>query len=299
MIKKYVLFTNPTEVQRFIGKNEIPPHPDSDIFVVMKKNRQRISSSKPGILFDKHKLGKTEDNSQDSYQRLNPEIRSYLLPTSEQRLKKLRTKRRRIRSHFGGYENMSLVAITVSWRPWGPSILIGIKFRISANNGIKAIDVSESYICDKILPEQRDIAAINYALITAIQLMIHGIKTDLYYDSQVMDSATWQSQPDWDNPQARLFAALSQHFPKIEYTPSSKGWFIERMREKLEDLCHGNSNEIIQGNISDILFQLPDTLLQEQGTSSKLGLLKDKIYVPSNFVNENDEINSICYGDEQ
>jgi len=45
----------------------------------------------------------------DNYPPPKTEIRPYLLPSAEKSLKKLRTKRRRIRSHFGGYDNLDLV----------------------------------------------------------------------------------------------------------------------------------------------------------------------------------------------
>ena len=48
----------------------------------------------------------------DNYHPPKTEIRPYLLPSSEKSLEKLRTKRRRIRSHFGGYDNLDLVAVS-------------------------------------------------------------------------------------------------------------------------------------------------------------------------------------------
>jgi len=42
-------------------------------------------------------------------------LRTLLLPASERELKTLTTRRRRIRNHFGGLQNLSAVAVTVSW----------------------------------------------------------------------------------------------------------------------------------------------------------------------------------------
>ena len=122
----------------------------------------------------------------DNYHPPKTEIRPYLIPTVEKSLKRLRTKRRRIRSHFGGYDNLDLVELTVTWKALNTAILFGLKIRISTNIGKKALDASENYFCDQVAPQYRDIAAINYALILSIQLMLHGVQTKGYFDSPKM-----------------------------------------------------------------------------------------------------------------
>ncbi|MFV9646295.1 MAG: hypothetical protein ACNYWU_10780 [Desulfobacterales bacterium] len=52
-----------------------------------------------------------------------------------------------------------------------------------------------------------------------------------------------------------LFTELKKNFANIEFIPSTKGWFIERLRAKLVDLSEYKSNEIVAGNISDILVK--------------------------------------------
>jgi len=204
------------------------------------------------------RLHKHDLTIKDTYHLSQPDIRSYILPASEKRLKKLRTKRRRIRSHFGGHDHLDLIAITVSWKSWASSTLIGVKFKISSNIGIKALDAIESYICEQILPEQRTMVAMNYALILSIQLMVHRVKTHVYYDSPKIDPTTWQFRDEQNNPYVTLFEELYKHFPQIEFIPSTKGWFIERLRAKLEQISRDNSNEIMAGNMSDILRKLPE-----------------------------------------
>ena len=51
------------------------------------------------------------------------------------------------------------------------------------------------------------------------------------------------------------FSELKKNFANIEFIPSTKGWFIERLRAKLVDLSAYKSNEIVAGNISDILVK--------------------------------------------
>lgn len=189
----------------------------------------------------------------DNYHLPKTDIRPYLLPSSEKHLKKLRTKRRRIRNHFGGHDNLNLVAITVSWKPLYASTLFGMKFRISSNIGIKALDASENYFCEKIALEHRNIVATNYAFILSIQLMLHGVKTHVYYDSPKMTNPALYLCDENQNSHVKLFAKLHKNFSDIEFIPSTKGRFIERLRTKLEDLSIGSTNEIVPGNMSEII----------------------------------------------
>lgn len=198
----------------------------------------------------------------DNYHPPKTEIRPYLLPAAEKSLKKLRTKRRRIRNHFGGYDNLDLVALTVSWKAVNSSTLLGLKIRISTNIGKKALDASENYFRDQISPQYRDIAAINYALILSIQLMLHGVQTKAYFDSLKMTNPAHHLSGEDQSPHAKLLATLHENFSDIEFIPSSKGLFIERLRSKLEDLSVGNSNEIVPGNMSEILNKVKDGRLE-------------------------------------
>jgi hypothetical protein len=184
------------------------------------------------------------------------EIRPYLLPPTEKNLKKLRTKRRRIRSHFGGYDNVNHVAMTVSWKALNPSTLFGLKVRISTNIGKKALDASENYFCDRIAPPYRDIVAINYALILSIQLMLHGVETIVYFDSPKIINPAHHLSGEDQSPHAKLLGRLHENFSDIKFIPSTKGRFIERLRTKLENLSAGKSNEIVPGNMSEMLTKV-------------------------------------------
>ncbi len=184
------------------------------------------------------------------------EIRSCLLPSSEKSLKKLRTKRRRIRSYFGGLDNLDLVAFTVSWKALSSSTLFGLRIRISTNIGKKALDASENYFRDQIANQYRDIAAVNYALILSIQLMLHHVKTTVYFDSPKMKNPGLFLGGDAKEPNTDLFAALYENFTDLNFIPSTKGQFIERLRAKLRYLSQSNSNEIVPGNMSEILNKL-------------------------------------------
>ena len=44
-----------------------------------------------------------------------------------------------------------------------------------------------------------------------------------------------------------------ENFPDIEFIPSTKGRYIERLRAKLRNLSKSSSNEIVPGNMAEIL----------------------------------------------
>lgn len=204
----------------------------------------------------KDSFHKNDFIKKESYMPPETEIRPYVLPSSEKALKRLTTKRRRIRSYFSGSDHIDHIAVTVSWKAFNSITIFGIKFRISSKTGIKALDASESYIKDNISPKDCTIVAITYALILSIQLMLHFIKTKVYYDSPKMyDPFFFLKQTD-QTPYTKLFSELYKNFSEIEFIPSTKGRFIERLRTKLENLTKCNSNEIITGYISNILSKL-------------------------------------------
>jgi hypothetical protein len=122
---------------------------------------------------------------QDSYHETWSGIRNLVLPKSEKGLKRLRTKRRRIKSYFGSTENMESVAITVSYMSFDSSMLVGIRIKISSNTGIEALDASESYISEKIETGNREIIAICHGLVASIQMMLNNVETVIYYEARL------------------------------------------------------------------------------------------------------------------
>ncbi len=163
-------------------------------------------------------------------------LREHLTPISEREAKTLRTRRRRIRNHFGGFQNLTELAITVSWLQLSDGILLGIRLRITANNGMKALDASESYVLEKCAAKDASSAALCYALVVPIQLMLSSLKTTVFFDA---------TGPAEVNPSfGAAFEQLRECFPKLAFQPTTKGILIERLRRKLQDLRSGGSNEV-------------------------------------------------------
>jgi hypothetical protein len=221
-------------------------------------NKKKFIARKlKGIKIKKNfSLNKNDLNIKNDYFPPKTSIRSFLMPSSEKLLKRLRTKRRRIRSHFGGQSHLDQVAVTVSWHSCNSSTILGVRYRISSNIGIKALDASESYIREKILAENRDIVALNYALIISLQLMLHTIKTQIYFDSPKIRNPLLFLKQKHMNQFENLFTKLYSAFPSLEFIPSEKGFHIERLRKKLNSLSQNKSNEIVSGNINDIINKI-------------------------------------------
>jgi hypothetical protein len=200
---------------------------------------------------------KTDLILNDSYEHSPVEIRPLLLPTSPSRLKKLRVKRRRIRNHFQGQDHLAQVAVTVSWLAQGAQTLIGIRVRIASNVGLKALDASESYLLETIAPEQRGLVSICHALVLLVQLMLHPVKTLVYYDTRTIDNPlTRTTDMSGDRFQA-FFDTLLECFDHLEFVPAPKGKYVEKLRRKLNQLGHDDpADEIVPGNITEMIDKI-------------------------------------------
>jgi len=162
------------------------------------------------------------------------ELQPLVMPESERALKKLRTKRRRIRNHFGGYDNLGEVTITVSV----DKQLVGIRIRISGLTGQKALDATESYIRH---PGPDIATAVScYALILALRLKIQTLRTTLYFDTDRIQ------HPDQCGDD--LWSRQRSDFPRLTLVECRKGPILERLRAKLATLPR-DSNEPVAGDL--------------------------------------------------
>jgi hypothetical protein len=201
------------------------------------------------------RLNKNDLVLKDSYHQPKTEIRSLLLPSSSKHLKKLYTRRRRIRSYFDGLDHLERISAAVSWKSMGTEILVGLQVRVSSNVGIKALDASENYITEPVKPEYRNIVALCHALVLVIGLMLHSLGTVVYYDAAVIDDPIKQPSKDFDETFQLFFNELAGSFKHLEFVPVSKGKHIEKLRAKLDQLIREKkkTNEIVPGNIWEIL----------------------------------------------
>lgn len=190
----------------------------------------------------------------NSYEHAQVDIRPLLLPEAPGRLKKLRVKRRRIRNHFQGADHLEQVAVTVSWLARGDQTLIGIRVRIASDVGLKALDASESYLLETIAPQQRGLVSVCHALVLLIQLMLHPVKTLVYYDTRTIDNPLIQTPDRSEDRFQPFFDTLLECFDHLEFVPAAKGQYVEKLRRKLKQLSHGDpAGEIVPGNITEMI----------------------------------------------
>lgn len=204
-------------------------------------------------------VNKKSQSLKESYLPAKTEIRSLLLPDSPQLLKKLRTKRRRIRNHFDGLDHLEQVAVTVSWQQLGSRVLIGVRIHISSNTGLKGLEASESYTAETLPSEYCSIGSLSYALMLVIQLMLNSVKTVVYYDSVRIDKLVLPATALDDLLYRDFFERLSESFEHLEFVPVSKGRHMEALRKKLVQLVNSrNTNEILQDNLKEILCKFAE-----------------------------------------
>lgn len=177
-----------------------------------------------------------------------PTWREALMPTAPRELKKLSTRRRRIRNHFGGFHNLADLAVTASWLPSRQGALLGMRLRLSANNGMKALDASDSYLWEKLSPKEALSVTLCEALIIPVQLQLSSLKTTVFYASTAPAKV--------DSTYRTAFDRLREAFPKLAFQPTVKGVLIERLRAKRRDLVRGQTNEVRQGRLAEILIRM-------------------------------------------
>jgi hypothetical protein len=205
-----------------------------------------------GIRLPVKNINSNVSELQSNYVIEKTDIHEILLPESEQQLKKLRTKRRRIRNYFEGLDNIGNIDISISKKDNKNKTLIGIKIRAISNNGIKSLDASEIYIVED--KNQDEKIFICYVLITLLRLLLNSKIITVYYDLSEING-------DFDSKLvtefSELYITLKSYFDRLTIKPINKGKNIETVRRKLWQLNKNDSgNEIVIGDIAVIKHRI-------------------------------------------
>ncbi|MDB4334916.1 hypothetical protein OAA06_01010 [bacterium] len=201
-----------------------------------------------GIVLPVKKTNGKLTELKSNYEIEKADIHEKLLPENEKQLKKLRTKRRRIRNHFDGLDNISNIDISVSKKENKNKILIGIKIRVVSNNGIKSLDASEVYIVEDKSQDAKIL--ICYVLITLLRLLLNSKTITIYYDQNEI-RGDFDSKSDTEF--SELYIILMSYFDQLTINPVRKGRNIEMVRRKLCQLNKNDpGNEIVTGDIAII-----------------------------------------------
>jgi hypothetical protein len=182
---------------------------------------------------------------------------------TEKQLKRYRTARRRIRSHFESARAISQVAVTVGSKTTRRGFLCGFVFQVAGNSGQKGLRASEGYC----LPTAGDANAA-YPVIHALRdlylLQLEQVPTEVFVippmslelSRRMLDSEAGEITESLAGSLNRLLQAVSC----LSLHPCVKGRFFDSMQRKLEQLDRTGSNEVTRVDFS----QLAKLLLGER-----------------------------------
>jgi hypothetical protein len=166
---------------------------------------------------------------------------------SEKQIKQFRTKRRRIRAHFGSPDNILASALTIGQRRTAQGLIGGYVLKVDARDGVKALfPASESYFFD---PSGKELLqATCWALLHLFELLLQEYPVSLYITDgaalarcKTLIQEQAAAATDVERMAKRLLAAVARPTP-IECT---KGRFFDRLNEKLGQLTRFTSNELV------------------------------------------------------
>lgn len=169
-----------------------------------------------------------------------------------------RTRRRRIRSVFGGRENISQIALTIGDLNVKGSMLCGFFLRV-AGQGHKGLDASEGYCVDPGAGLDPALSAI-HALMDIYLLDLDGIWTEAFFLSEptldlchrLKASEAPPETTSYDRSLHRLLRGLT----KLTLQPCRKGPFRDAMVHKLRQLERGRTNEIKRIDFNKLALDL-------------------------------------------
>jgi hypothetical protein len=184
---------------------------------------------------------------------------------SAHQLKQFRTKRRRIRAHFGSADNIAATALTIGQRKTARGVVGGYLLKVDSHNGVKGLfPASESYFLDATGNEP--LQATCWALMHLFQLQLQEYPLTLFH----MDGAalarctTLIADPGAavtpvERMAARLLAAVQRPIAES----CTKGRFYDRASAKLNQLAKFDTNELVPCDLnavaSALIEQAPST----------------------------------------
>jgi hypothetical protein len=173
---------------------------------------------------------------------------------SEHQLKGFRTKRRRIRAHFGSSDNILAAALTIGQRRTARGIVGGYMLKVDARHGVKGLfPASESYFLDRDCKEP--LHATCWALTHFFVLQLQNYPLTLYHlESAALERCAvliadrGAALSVVERMAARLLAAVSR--PNTE--KCTKGRFFDRASDKLSQLGKFATNELVPFDVQAV-----------------------------------------------
>jgi len=179
---------------------------------------------------------------------------------SAHQFEQFRTKRRRIRAHFGSPDNILAAALTIGQRRTAQGMVGGYMLKVDAPHGIKSLfPASESYFLDRAGDEP--LQATCWALVHLFQLQLQSYPLTLYHiDGAALARCTaliadrGAATSAVERMAARLLAAVS----RPNAAQCTKGRFFDRVSDKLGQLATFATNELVSFDLQAMASALAD-----------------------------------------
>jgi hypothetical protein len=220
---------------------------------------------------DKH-LPVRSDTLRGSYKhQLNPEAQAIMECLygflSAHQLKQFRTKRRRIRGHFGSPDNIVAAALTIGQRRTAQGIVGGYMLKVDARHGVKSLfPASESYFLDRAGNEP--LQATCWALVHLFQLQLQSYPLTLYHIDRAAlarCTALIDDRGAATTSVERMAARLLSVVPRPNAAECTKGRFFDRASDKLNQLTRFATNELVSFDLHAMAATLSDEVTPGYG----------------------------------
>ena len=167
---------------------------------------------------------------------------------TEHQLKQFRTKRRRIRAHFGSLDNIVGTSLTVGQIRTPRGTVGGCQLKVDARHGVKGLSpASESYFLDRS-PSDEPLQSVLWALAQLFMLQLQSRPLTLFLcDAAVVGDCTALAATPaaGQSPVALAGSRLLGTVCWAQVQACVKGRFFDRMQAKLDQLARGESNELV------------------------------------------------------
>ena len=174
---------------------------------------------------------------------------------SEHQLKQFRTKRRRIRSHFGSLDNIAGTALTIGQVRAARGTVGGCKLKVDARHGVKALSpASESYFLDRS-PRHEPLQSVVWALAQLFMLQLQSRPLTLFLcDAAALRQCTELAggRAAGTSPVAQSAGRLLGAICQAQVQPCVKGRFSDAMQGKLAQLARDDGNELVPVDMAAI-----------------------------------------------
>ena len=185
---------------------------------------------------------------------------------SAHQLKQFRTKRRRIRAHFGSPDNILATALTIGQRYTARGMVGGYMLKVDARHGVKGLfPASESYFLDRASTEP--LQATCWALVHLFELRLQSYPVTLYH----MDGAAFarcSALIDDRGAATNAFERMTAHLLTAVSRPNAsectKGRFFDRANDKLSQLAKFATNELVSFDLQAMTSTLADEMTSKQ-----------------------------------